>query len=156
MKTRGVAVLIIVGCLLAGGAGAQMAPETRSPPKAGQAKKAMMSEETMTKCKAMMTEREGMVTHMTAMDATLGQLVAKMRAADPDHKIAAMSAVIEEMVAQRKAMREMSESMTGQMMAHMTGHVRSDPAAAIAECPVMKKMATAAVTSKASDHAAHH
>ncbi len=156
MKTRAVMALMIVGCLLAGGAGAQMAPGTQGSPKAGQANKAEMTDAMMKKCKTVMAEREGMMTHMKAMEATLDQLVATMRVADRDHKLGAMSAVIEEMVAQRKAMREMNESMAGQMMAHMMEHMRPDAPASMADCPMMKTMATKAVTPHSDGHPTHH
>ena len=150
MKTRAVTALMIAGCLLAGGAGAQAAP------KAGQASKAEMTDEMSKKCKTMMAEREGMMTHMKAMEATLDQRVATMRVADRDHKLGAMSAVIEEMVAQRKAMGEMNESMSGQMMAHMMEHMHPDAAASMAKCPMMKSMATKAAPPSSNGHPTHH
>jgi len=156
MKTRGLATMILAGCLLAGAAGAQMTPEMHSAPKAGQAKTGMTADEMMTKCKAMMAEREGMMTHMKAMDATVDQLVAAMNAADRDHKVEAMSAVIGELVAQRKAMREMSGKMDGQMMKHMMEHMRSGTMASMADCPMMKEMTAAAPRAAADDHATHH
>lgn len=144
MKTRAMATLILAGCLLAGAVGAQKAPGMHSAPNAAQAKKGMMADGMMTKCKAMMVEREGMMTHMRAMDATVDQLVATMDAADRDHKVEAMGAVIGALVAQRKAMREMSMNMDGQMMSHMMEHMGPGAMESMATCPMMKAMAAVA------------
>lgn len=106
-----------------------------------------------------MAEREGMMTHMKAMDATVDELVATMNAADRDHKVEAMSAVIGALVAQRKAMREMSMKMDGQMMSHMMEHMGPGAMQSMATCPMMKAMAAVApktVTTGTEDHAAHH
>jgi len=156
MKARGMATMILAGCLLAGAVGAQMAPGMHSAPKAGQAKKGVKADGMMTKCKAMMAERDEMMTHMKAMDVTVDQLVATMNAADPNHKVEAMSAVIGEMVTQRKAMREMSGKMDGRMMEHMMEHMRSGTMASMADCPMMKEMAAEAPKPNADDHATHH
>ena len=116
-----------------------MAPGMHSTSKASHAKKAGVADGMMTKCKAMMLERDGMMAHMNAMDATLDQLVATMNAADRDHKADAMSAVIGELVTQRKAMRAMSGKMDGQMMEHMMAHMGSGAMASMAGCPMMTR-----------------
>jgi hypothetical protein len=156
VKTRGMMLVIIAGCLIAGVAGAQMPQGMSMAPKSGQAKKGMIAGGMMKKCQAMMVGREDMMTKMKAMDETVDQLVATMNAADRDHKVEAMSAVIGELVAQRKAMREMNGQMNSRMMGHMMEHMHSGTMTAMASCPMMKAMAEEAPKPGSDDHATHH
>ncbi|MGE5346021.1 MAG: hypothetical protein ACM3JH_08710, partial [Acidithiobacillales bacterium] len=65
----------------------------------------------MADCKAMMGERHAMMDKMKAMDAKLDSLVKAMNEARGSKKVEATAAVVDELVAQRKAMRETMESM---------------------------------------------
>lgn len=58
------------------------------------------------KCQAMMAEHEKMMADMKAADQRLDELVATMTAASGQAKVDATAAVVSELVAQRKAMRE--------------------------------------------------
>lgn len=160
MKTRGMAFLILAGCLMAGAAAAQMATGLNGgASKGGQADKGTMDGEMMKKCEAMMAEREGMMSKMKAMDEKLDHRVVEMDAADGDRKVAAMREVIRELVAQRKTMREMSMKMESLMSWHMMEHMRSGNVASMAMCPMTKHVAAEtpkpAKTGEA-DHANHH
>ena len=105
----------------------------------------------------MMAEREDMMQKMKAMDVTLDQLVARMNDADGDRKVAALRAVIGDLVAQRNAMRGTSMTMEGHMIGHMMEHMGSGKMESMAMCPMMKGMATAAPkTVKNDGHDRHH
>lgn len=77
-----------------------------------------------------------------AMDATLDKLLAEMNAAKESKKADAMelpmAAVINELVAQRKAMRAMMEEMDTAMMAHMMNHMDMHGGKGSMGCPMMK------------------
>jgi hypothetical protein len=90
------------------------------------------------KCQAMMAEREKMMADMKAADQRLDELVVTMNTATGMEKTAATAAVVTEMVAGRRTMREgmmkMQEGMMGHMMAHMQAGTGST-----AMCPMMKQ-----------------
>jgi len=91
------------------------------------------------KCQAMMAEREQMMTGMKAADQRLDDLVAKMNAASGMEKTDAAAAVVNEMVAQRRAMRDgMAKTQQG-MMGHMMEHMQTGKDS-MAMCPMMKQM----------------
>ncbi len=94
-------------------------------------------------CQAMMAKKQDMQAKLQAMDATLDKLVAEMNAAkdskEPDALEKPMAAVINELVAQRKASRAMRMEMQSEMMAHMTRHMAMHGAKGAMECPMMKK-----------------
>jgi hypothetical protein len=73
---------------------------------------------------------------MQAMDATLDRLVAEMNAAKGSME-KPIAAVINELVAQRKAAHAMMEEMEPAMMAHMAGHMEGHGMKG-AMCPMMK------------------
>jgi hypothetical protein len=79
-------------------------------------------------CEKMMEHREGMMAkhqkmmaEMESMDAKLDSLVAAMNAATGDDKVNAMAEVLEELVGQRKAMREKMQQRHMKMMQGMGG-----------------------------------
>lgn len=82
---------------------------------------------------------------MDSLDRRLDSLVDRMNRAGGDQKVAAMAAVINELVAQRKAMR----SHMQEMMKMMGGH---GPAAPSARTPAMAPDTAASDTA----HTAHH
>ena len=63
------------------------------------------------KCKEMMAKHEQFKADWKAMDTRLDEKLAAMNAAKGDNKTAAMAAVINEMAAQRKEMREKKSAM---------------------------------------------
>jgi hypothetical protein len=91
------------------------------------------------KCQAMMADRERMMTEMKAADERLDDLVAKMNAASGMEKANATAAVVNEMVTQRRTMRDGMMKMEDGMMGHMMAHMQAgkDP---MAKCPMMKPM----------------
>ena len=94
-------------------------------------------------CEAMMAKKQEMKAKLDAMDATLDRLVAEMNAAkeskEPDALEKPMAAVINELVAQRKATRAMRMEMQSEMMAHVTRHTAMHGAKGAMDCPMMKK-----------------
>jgi hypothetical protein len=91
------------------------------------------------KCRAMMAEREKMMTGTKAADQRLDELVAKMNTASGMEKMTATAAVVTEMVTQRRTMREGMMKMQEGMMSHMMEHMQAG-AASMAMCPMMKQM----------------
>jgi len=116
MKRRAVSVTILVLALgvMAGGL---MAQAPASPPSMP-----MMGGKMMEECKAMMAKHEGMKAEMASLDAKLDSLLAAMNAAKGNKKVDATAAVINELAAQRKAMRDHMMAMGPQMMQHMMHH----------------------------------
>jgi hypothetical protein len=88
--------------------------------------------DTMEKSADWQARHEKMMAEMKAMDTRLDEKVAAMNAAKGDQKVEAMAAVINELVSQRKEMREnfgpMHHGMKGPMMGQ---HGPMD-------CPMMK------------------
>jgi uncharacterized coiled-coil protein SlyX len=84
-----------------------------------------------------------MMAEMTAMDARLDALVARMNAAQGDEKVAVMTELLAALVEQRTTMRERQAQMQSQMMGHMMQHMSGGmtPEAMkemMARCPMMK------------------
>jgi hypothetical protein len=93
----------------------------------------------MAKCQAMMAEHEKMTTDMKAADRRLDDLVAKMNIASSTEKAAATAAVVNEMVIQRRTMRDGMMKMQHGMMGHMMEHMQAGKDS-MAMCPMMKSM----------------
>ena len=91
------------------------------------------------KCQAMMADREKMMTEMKAADERLDDLVAKMNAASGVEKADATAAVVNELVTQRRTMRDGMMKMEGGMMGHMMEHMQAGKDS-MAKCPMMKQM----------------
>ncbi len=93
-------------------------------------------------CKAMMVKKQEMHEKMQAMDDSLDKLVAEMNFAKGSNAIDAMekpmAAVINELVAQRKATRTMMMEMQHEMMGHMGHHAGMNGSKGGMECPMMK------------------
>ena len=93
-------------------------------------------------CQAMMAKRQEMQDKLQAMDATLDKLVAEMNAAKGSKEVDAlekpMAAVLNELVAQRKASRAMMMEMQTGMMTHMMHHMHMHGPKGPMECPMMK------------------
>ena len=92
-------------------------------------------------CQAMMDKMQA---SSKAMDDRLAALVGDMNKAKGSAKVDRMAAVINEMVAQRKQMRDDMATMMPQMMNHMMQHMQSgmmSGMASMSDCPMMKGMA---------------
>lgn len=89
------------------------------------------------KCKAMMPSHEKMMAEMKAADQRLDGLVVKMNAASGQAKVDATAAVVTEIAAQRKTMREGMMNVHVGMMGHMMEHMQAGPQS-MAMCPMMK------------------
>jgi len=91
------------------------------------------------KCQAMMADREKMMADMKAADQRLDDLVSKMNAASGMAEADATAAVVNEMVTQRRTMRDGMMKMQDEMMAHMMEHMQAG-SDSMAMCPMMKMM----------------
>jgi hypothetical protein len=106
---------------------------------AQQTKPGMMQGGMMSKCKDMMAMHQQMQIKMKEMDQKLADLGQKMNQATGDQKIQAMEAVLNEMISQRNAMRDMMMSNHASMMEHMGEHMQKG-AGPMMQCPMMKEM----------------
>jgi len=99
-------------------------------------------------CQSMMTKHQAMQEKLQAMDATLDKLVAEMNAAKeskaPDALEKPMAAVLNELVAQRKALRTMMMEMQPAMMSHMAHHMNIHGTKGTMKCPMMSSGAAPA------------
>lgn len=89
-------------------------------------------------CQAMMDEMQA---SQKAMDDRLGALVDSMNKAKGSAKVDRMAAVINEMVVQRKQMRDDMAAMMPQMMNHMMQHMQAGMMSGMKSmmaCPMMK------------------
>lgn len=140
MKLNTLATGIVAGCAavlistIPGFAG-----QTPKAPPQTAAAKAKSPVDMSAKCKAMMADHEKMMADMKAADERLDALVATMNAAPVTEKADATAAVVSEMVAQRRAMRDGMMKMQHEMMAHMTEHMQAGKDS-MAMCPMMKPM----------------
>ena len=91
------------------------------------------------RCQAMMADREKMMAEMKAADERLEALVARMNAASGMEKADATATVVNEMVTQRRTMRDGMMKMQSGMMAHMMEHMQAGMDS-MAMCPMMKPM----------------
>lgn len=121
------------------------AQQPTSPPPAAQ-KMEMPGKPGMTDGKmceeSMMAHHKEMMARMEAADARLDALVKTMNAATGSKKTNAVAAVINELVAQRKQMREDMMAMQPEMMTHRMAHMDSGmmkgTEESMAKCPMMK------------------
>lgn len=88
---------------------------------------------------AMMAEREKVMADMKTADQRLDGLMAKMNTASGTEKATATAAVVSEMVAQSRTMREGMMKMQQGMMPHMMEHMQ-EGTTSMAACPMMKQM----------------
>lgn len=96
----------------------------------------------MADCQTMVQEHQKMMSDMSAMDEKLDGLVAQMNRAKGSKKVESMAAVLNELVAQRKAMRDDMMKMHSNMMSHMMQHMQSGMMSAMQQmsaCPMMQK-----------------
>jgi hypothetical protein len=97
------ALLLLVAGLIVFGVGVQgqMMQEKESSPMSHQ-------------CMAMMNMRQNMTAEMDTMDTKLEKMVATLKSAKGEDRWAAVTAILDELVSQRKAMREKMSQMHGQ------------------------------------------
>ncbi|MEO8190679.1 MAG: hypothetical protein ABI682_10080 [Acidobacteriota bacterium] len=104
-------------------------------------KPGMMDDKTMDES-TMMAHHKEMMAKMDAMDARLDGLVKSMDAAKGGKKVDATAAVVNELVAQRKEMRQQMMAMQPEMMKHMMEHMRMGVMKgmedSMSKCPMMK------------------
>jgi Spy/CpxP family protein refolding chaperone len=116
------------------------AQKMEMPGKPGMMDQKMMDE-------SMMAHHKEMTAKMEAMDARLDGLVKAMNAATGSKKPDAVAAVVNELVAQRKQMREQMIAMQPEMMKHMIAHTQTGMMKGVedsmAQCPMMKSKAPA-------------
>ena len=115
------------------GQGTGHAATAKAKPQAG------MPADMTAKCQAMMADHEKMMTEMKAADTRLDDLVAKMNAAAGAEKAGATAAVVNEMVTQRRTMRDGLMTMQHGAMGHMMEHTQAGKDS-MAMCPMMKQM----------------
>jgi len=121
------------------GVGAQTPPSPGSLPAAESPQATPMTghhEDMKPECQAMMAKTQEMQDKAKAMDVALDKLVAEMNAAHGSKKT--MVAVINELVAQRKAFHSMMMEMQPAMMMHMMHHKDMQGPKGAMECPMMK------------------
>ncbi|HVS16152.1 MAG TPA: hypothetical protein VMV46_19720 [Thermoanaerobaculia bacterium] len=129
---------------LAAGAIAQSPPPPASHPAGHQSESAAGAEhaaDLKEKCQAMMARKQETRDTLAARDLALDELLARMNAAtsqDADAMVQPMAAVLNELVAQRKANRPMMMEMQSEMMAHMMRHMELHGTKGAMECPMMK------------------
>ena len=114
----------------------------QGPPKAATAKakpQAGMPTDMAAKCQAMMADHEKLMKEIKAADQRLDDLVTKMNAASGTEKVDATAAVVNEMVTQRRTMRDGMMKVEGGMMGHMMEHMQAGKDS-MAVCPMMKQM----------------
>lgn len=141
-RTIVVSTLVIAFGVIPVGVMAQApAPPPRMPMMEG-GHKAMMGGPMMEECKAMMARHEAMKTEMAAMDAKLDALLVAMNAAKGSKKMDATAAVVSELAAQRKAMRDHMMAMGPQMMQHNMHHAHmglmEGMMKSMSACPMMQ------------------
>ncbi len=155
LKFLGPGVFAAAAFALALGAGAQTTAPVESPAAAKSSQTVPMNHhqkdgaamakreaDMKAKCQVMMAKKQEMKDKLQAMDAKLDELVAEMNAAkdskEPDAMEKPMAAVINELVAQRKATRAMMMEMQSEMMTHMMDHMALHGTKGAMKCPMMK------------------
>ncbi len=160
MKTKRISLFLLMQVMLASGllAQAQHQSGKSMPGMKGMmgGKQGMMGGGMMAHCHEMMQKHEQMQKDMKAMDSKLDGLVADMNKAASSTKADATTAVINEMVAQRKKMNEKMGSMQTGMMQHMMEHMQMGKQS-MTMCPMMANMQPKkGGTTKPEDHSKHH
>lgn len=126
MSVKSIVTAIVAGCAAvamsaAPGLGAQTPPEHKH----AATDKAKQGSGMAAKDQAMMAERAKMMTDMKAADQRLDDLVAKMNSASGMEKMAATADVVNEMLTQRRTMRDGMMKMQEGMMSHMMEHMQA-------------------------------
>jgi hypothetical protein len=142
MKTNTFLVALMLASALTAGVAAQQHDQPHPPATTLSAKPGPLAPGTkspagpMASCQQMMQMRQDMKAKMKAADDRLDALVTKMNAATGSTKVNATAAVVTELVAQRRQMRDQMMSMDTGMMGHMMEHMQSGNM----DCPMMKEI----------------
>ncbi|MEP7116417.1 MAG: hypothetical protein ABI880_02475 [Acidobacteriota bacterium] len=138
MSMNRMTTAMLVGCaLLVASAGPGLAGQAHDPQHAA-TDQAKAPADMAAKDHAMMADHEKMMTAMKAADQRLDTLITTMNAATGMAQPAATAAVVTEMVAQSRTMRENMMKSQQSMMAHMMEHMQAGPSS-MAACPMMPK-----------------
>ena len=113
--------------------GTGQAATAKAKPQAG------MGADMSARCQAMMADHEKMMAELKAADERLDALVSKMNAAPGTEKAVPTAAVVNEMVTQRRTMRDGMMKMEHGQMGHMMEHMQAGKDT-MATCPMMKQM----------------
>lgn len=141
MRWRTAAGALVLSGLLATVALGQATPSAHETHHPQPSAKADDTQATGSRCQQMMAAREKMMSDISSMNARFDELVARMDATQGDAKVAAMGAVVRELLVQRTRMAEVMTQMQPKMMAHMMEHAGPDTQEAkdaMAQCPMMK------------------
>jgi len=140
MRMKRIVMVIMTGCaavVLSAAPGlAAQTPQEHQHPATDRMKPASAM---AAKDHAMMAEREKMMADMKAADQRLSDLVARMNTASGMEKTTTTAAVVTEMAAQSRTMREGMMKMQQSMMPHMMEHMQEGKDS-MAMCPMMKPM----------------
>ena len=141
MSRNTLGVMLLASAVLAASSSPQAGQATTPPQHQHPAadKATPQAPDMMAKCKAAMAGHEKMMADMKAADQRLDELAATMTSAAGPAKVDATAAVVSEIVAQRKTMRESMMKMHHDMMGHMVEHMQAG-AESMAMCPMMKDM----------------
>ena len=140
MSVRRIVTAIVAGCAaIVMSAAPGLAAQATQTAHHAQAPKAKPADAMAAKCQAMMADQDKMMAEMKAADQRLDDLAAKMNAASGAEKADATAAVVNEMITQRRAMRDGMMKMQQEMMGHMTEHMQAGKDS-MAACPMMKQM----------------
>ena len=139
MKLKNIVTAVIAGCAaVVISAAPGLAAQAHDPQHAA-TDKAKPASGMAAKDHAMMAEHGKMMADMKAADQRLNDLVARMNSAAGMEKTTATAAVVTEMVAQSRSMREGMMKMQQGMMPHMMEHMQEGKDS-MAMCPMMKPM----------------
>ena len=98
------------------------------------------SAQTSQQCMAMMDAHQNMMAEMERMDAKLQEMVASLKSAKGEERWTVVIAILDELVSQRKAMREKRAQMQSGMMGHMAKGMTGEARKSMMQCPMMKAM----------------
>ena len=139
MRIRHIVTAALVGGMAAAISASPGLAAQASPAQQPATQKASPPSDMAAKCQAMMADQEKMMTEMKGADQRLDDLVGKMNAASGSEKADATAAVVNELVNQRRTMRDGMMKMQHGMMAHMMEHMQAGKDS-MAMCPMMKQM----------------
>ncbi len=136
--------LIVTSIVIVSGIIAQSQPQAHDHSamkmKAAQKTKAGSMQDPMMKhCMMMMLKNQKMAADLKEQDTKLDDLFTKVSAAPEAEKVEALSAVVQEMIVQRKAERSKMASMHSEMMTHMMEHMEMGKKSMM-KCPMMANM----------------
>ena len=139
MKMKSLVTAVLAGCaavVISTAPG--LAAQTHDPQHAA-ADKAKPASGMAAKDHAMMAEHGKMMADMKVADQRLNDLVTRMNSTSGAEKTTATAAVVTEMVAQSRTMRDGMMKMQQAMMPHMMEHMQEGKDS-MAMCPMMKPM----------------